>query len=408
MLKEVSGEIPAEKAAGSAAKGTGSRAEKNDERDSVPEWIQLRLWVKSGGRCEFNGCNEDLYTEKLTLKNDKLAQIAHIVGAKTGPKSPRGDYPLAMELRNQFDNLMLVCMEHHNHFDKRYEKDYPVELLRSYKKDHEDRVDWLMSLPPGSKTKIVRLRTKIGTETACITERDYRQAILPRYPFDKDGIEINLTTVPESGSAAYWQSCMDIIEHEVSTIHKQPVSGPAIEHVSVFGLAPIPLLMYLGRSLGNKVPAVFFQRHRDTEDWCWKESSDQPANYVVEHLQHGEDPRAVVVVMSLSGTVAVDKIHPEIRHNRDLYVVALDGQAPSTAFLNTREDLERFRHVYQRLLARIRAERAEATEVHLFPAVPSPVALTCGRELLQGAHPSLLVYNFSKTEGAFKFALKVN
>lgn len=387
---------------GAAAK---THKKKTATRLEVPEWIQLRLWVKSGGRCEFKGCNEDLYTEMITLKPDKLANIAHIVGAK--PDGPRGDDPLPLGERNSFDNLMLVCLPHHSHFDKRFAKDYPVELLRKWKREHEERVEWLLSLPPNLKSKIVRLRSKIGEETASVSEADYRQAILPRYPLDRDGIEIDLTSIPETGDTSYWKICANAIEQKISAIHNASVGGQVVEHVSVFGFAPIPLLMYLGRSLGNKIPASFFQRHRDTQNWLWKESSATPAKYKIEKLKSGNKGNCAIVVLSLSGTIDIEQIPADVSEDQDVFVLTLDGQPPNTGFLNTRDDLESFRKTYELLIANIRAEKPQIQELHCFPAIPIPVALCCGRELLEKSHPSLLVYDYNKKNKEFKFALRI-
>lgn len=385
---------------------TSAHNDKRAARIEVPEWTQLRLWVKSGGHCEFNGCNADLYTERLTLKPDKLANVAHIVAASVN--GPRGDDPLPLEERNNFENLMLVCLEHHSHFDKRYVKDYPAEVLRKWKREHEERVDWLLSLPPNLKTKIIRLRSKIGDETASISENDYRQAILPRYPMDKDGIEIDLTSIPETGDVSYWEICAKATRQKISAIHEASVAGQVVEHVSVFGFAPIPLLMYLGRALGNKIPASFFQRHRDTQKWSWKETAETPAEYRVEKVQEGVQSNSAIVVFSLSGTVAIERIPADLRRGQDIYLLTLKGQSPNTGFLNTADDLERFRAAYQQLLADIRAAKPQLEELHCFPAIPIPVALCCGRELLEKAHPTLLVYDYNKKNGEFKFALRVN
>jgi len=58
--------------------------------------------------------------------------------------------------------------------------------------------------------------------------------------------------------------------------HLYETGGEAetIKHLSVFGLGPIPLLIYLGTLLSNKIATDFFQRHRDAENWTWKDSNE--------------------------------------------------------------------------------------------------------------------------------------
>ena len=76
-------------------------------------------------------------------------------------------------------------------------------------------------------------------------------------------------------------------------------------HISLFALAPIPLLIYLGSQLSNKVPVDVFQRHRDTEDWVWKDSGTS-AEYRFDKIRVGRSEGRIALVISLSG-----KIRPE-------------------------------------------------------------------------------------------------
>jgi hypothetical protein len=62
------------------------------------------------------------------------SEVAHIVGeSKHGP---RGDHPMPLEERNRYENLILLCEEHHHVIDSQ-ENTYPVEHLRQMKYDHE-------------------------------------------------------------------------------------------------------------------------------------------------------------------------------------------------------------------------------------------------------------------------------
>lgn len=388
---------------GSTAKGKTSTTK---NRKSIPEWIELRLWVKSAGRCEFNGCNKDVYTEGLTLKMQKLGEIAHIASAEED--GPRGDDPLPLKDRNNFENLMLVCREHHKHFDVQYVADYPADLLRKWKKDHEKRVEWLLSTGPIAKTKIVRIRSKIGTETVSCTEDDIREAIAPKYPLDDNSIDVDLRSITESSfDASYWQTCKQAITERLKDLHVQSFSAAPVEHISVFGFGPIPLLIHAGRCLGNKIPATIYQRHRSPETWKWK-SDGLPAVFKFERLSDGKDPKRAVLLMSLSGKISQSQIPDGLLAECDVYELTLDGQAPNPYFMNTLDDLERFRSSYQQALAEIRLHNPDIAEIHLLPAIPIPVAISCGRELLQKAHPCLVVYDRNKQTDKFQYTLRVN
>lgn len=109
--------------------------EEKKKRPAIPENVKRELWIKSGGRCEFRGCNKYLYKDGVTKQPRNLANIAHIVSwTPTGPRGNQNSEKLATDI----SNLMLTCSEHNNLIDDpRYVEMYPVELLQQYK-------SWLM------------------------------------------------------------------------------------------------------------------------------------------------------------------------------------------------------------------------------------------------------------------------
>lgn len=80
-------------------------------RTKIKDITRLLLFVRAGGRCEFDGCNKYLLQHHLTLTEGNFAQLAHIVAFK--PEGPRGKVgPRPMDI-NDVTNLMLLCPECH-------------------------------------------------------------------------------------------------------------------------------------------------------------------------------------------------------------------------------------------------------------------------------------------------------
>jgi hypothetical protein len=94
-----------------------------------------RLFIKSGGQCAFSGC-----TNKLIAEDDitVIGQIAHIQAVNKGGSRY---YPeISEKERADFPNLMLLCDEHHKMIDnKANESKYPIDLLRKWKTEHEEK-----------------------------------------------------------------------------------------------------------------------------------------------------------------------------------------------------------------------------------------------------------------------------
>ena len=89
------------------------------------------LWARSGNRCAFANCHIEMAPAGTAAT---LGEIAHIV-AKS-PDGPRGNSPLPLESRDDYDNLILLCPTHHSIADSNPTQ-WPVELLHRLKREHE-------------------------------------------------------------------------------------------------------------------------------------------------------------------------------------------------------------------------------------------------------------------------------
>ncbi len=113
-------------------------------------------------------------------------------------------------------------------------------------------------------------------------------------------------------------------------------------------------------------------------------------------------------MLSLSGIVDPGSLPEAIDARFSLYEITLEGQVPNTGFLRQRADLDAFRATYREFLARLRRDHPGLRELHVFPAVPAPVAVACGFDLLPKVDPALVVYDNVTKDGGFIARLKVN
>lgn len=98
----------------------------------APSHQTLReLYMKSGNQCAYPDC-------KRVMINDEgkfVGQVCHIEAAEEGGE--RFNVNQSPEDRRQFDNLMLMCYDHHiitNDVEK-----YSVEKLKDFKRIHEEK-----------------------------------------------------------------------------------------------------------------------------------------------------------------------------------------------------------------------------------------------------------------------------
>lgn len=374
------------------------------ETRKIDDKVKLLLYVHSGGRCEFKGCNRYLVKHPLTHDPGNFAQMAHIVAFKE--KGPRGEDLNRPSEINSLENLMLLCQQCHHLVDKEKPLEYPREKLEGYKRQHEERIFRQTEAKEDFITSVVQLKSLINGQMVDIPVSNVKAAVAPRYVSDPKGFIIDLTKI-DDGDEDYYKLARSTIKKRVARLYDDGMDVDKTHHISLFALAPIPLLIYLGNRLSNKVAVDAYQRHRDTEDWLWK-LSGEPVGHVFKTVRNGADKTKVALLLSLSGSLTPEKLPPEIEESFYIYEITLAKGTPAPTYLRLKEDLDNFREVYQHSLRFIERDHPELKNIHLFPAVPAPVAVHCGRELLPKVDPVLSVYDNDKKHGGFKYIFDVN
>lgn len=105
------------------------------------------LFGRAAGKCSF--CKIDLFENDV-----RIGEMAHIIAkSKVGP---RGQLPLPVGL-NSYENLILVCRNHHGLIDGAPDE-FPPEALLKKKVDHEAWVQAALSQSSARSTDVAGLR----------------------------------------------------------------------------------------------------------------------------------------------------------------------------------------------------------------------------------------------------------
>jgi len=121
---------------------------------SISPKTRRLLLAKSGSVCANPNCHFDLFLLFESGSITNIEELAHIIGeSKSGP---RGNEDLTE--RDEYANLVVLCPNCHTIIDKNPEI-YTVETIQSWKKQHEEKLNSLFSIPKFSNRK--DLRSKI-------------------------------------------------------------------------------------------------------------------------------------------------------------------------------------------------------------------------------------------------------
>ena len=391
-------------------KKSNSSSEAPPLKISDPE--VTKLWIRAGGRCEFDGCNEYLLEDEFTGIPVRIADIAHIIGRGNSEGSPRGQDPLPVEKRNKSKNLMLLCPKHHRMIDKKdLASQFTKDVLFKYKGVHENRIHHLTSLGPERETTVICMIGNIRENGVSISAEEIRKAVYesngryPRFFVDENNIKIDLTKLPEKNLQLYWESGKQQIDHIIERQVLPAIESGEIKHLSVFALARIPFIIYLGNRLGDKIAIDIYQKHRDgDEGWTWRKESET-LQFRSNLIQGKDNDSGVALILSLSGKIKLEELPAYINDGFSIYEIAPEEIEPNRSLIISEDTLSVFRTIYQKLLRGIEKSHKGIKEIHLFPAIPLSVAVVCGRELLKDITPPLHVYD--KVEDEYKFTMEV-
>lgn len=354
------------------------------------------LWGKSAGRCEYNGCNKQIYLDDLTQFEFNQSYIAHIIA--DSPGGPRGDAVLSELLKDDLSNLMLLCDSHHRLIDKVDVEGHPVELLRQMKKDHEERIEIQTDIHKDKRSHVILFGANIGANTSPLNKSEAHNALFPmNYPASKDLIEIGLKNSSfRDVNADFWE----VEEKNLINLFKQNVKfikdNNEIKHFSIFALAPQPLLIKLGTLLSDLYPAEVYQRHKEPTTWEWQTQSKIHEFILKEPQTITKTP---VLIFALSADINEDRIHNVLGNDCSIWTITIEK--PDNDFMKTRALLVKFRKKSREVLNKIKTAHGENIPLHIFPAMPVSSAVEFGRVWQSKADLSLIIYDQNTAKGGF-------
>ncbi len=370
-------------------------------RPTIPEKIKTRLWVLTGGRCQYEGCNKPLWQDELTLLQMNTAYIAHIIAVE--PNGPRGNNDLSPKLATDISNLMLMCDEHHRLIDREDVEGHPVERLHEMKRKHEERIELLTSIQKEKKSHVLLYGANIGDHSTHLSWRKAAIAMVPEFcPAENQAIELSWNNSSfKDNESIFWQIERKHLQRQIRQKVKDRLQNKDIEHLAVFALAPQPLLMEFGRLLSDIPAAEIFQLHREPPDWKWQEHPEG-FDYILQEPEIQK--KTVALNLSLSATVDNSRITSVLGNEISIWTLTIEK--PNNDFLKSREQLSMFRKQFRLLMDRIKARHGQDIVLHVFPAVPVSVAVEIGRVWMPKADLPLCIYDQNRKLNGFMKALK--
>lgn len=362
--------------------------------------VDLRIvWVRAGGHCIL--CQKYLLRGDITGLVYPLGEGAHVVGKKHSKKSPRGVDPLPESERDTPDNVLLACENCHGEIDVLLnEKVVDKAFLLKLKAEHEVEVQRVTGMISSARTSVVRMvadirgnRTSLASAEAVLAV--IRHGRIPHFLGTYDGTseEIDLRDIvgEVDASAGYYQQAIAKIDDVIERRIAEAIKRDEVSHLSVFALARVPLLIYLGSRLDDAVSVEIFQRHRATDDWVWSER-DPGTMFELVCVRDGDPDQDVVLITNLSGATPLEELPADLGRTTVFTVTPSSG--PAEDVVAHPAILIRFTEIVRGFFTALEATHKGAKRVHLVGALPASPAVAFGRALKsRGIRPDVVTYD---------------
>ena len=369
----------------------------------IPKDIERELWARAAGRCEFDGCNRLLYKSPLTQEQVNISEKAHIYSFSE--MGPRGHGPLSEDEINEITNLMLVCHDCHKKIDQDSGGNrYSADLLRKWKNDHELRIVIVTGVDPTKKSHVVLYGANIGDQSSKLEPKAAMDALFPDwYPAEERPIQLSMSWEGKDDQDLYWSTEAGNLKTAFNRQLRPLLDSSECPHLSLFALAPMPLMILLGSCITDKVPCQTYQLHREpASTWKWGVGS-KDFTFQVKPPASFENLPALVI--SLSDAIAHERITKVLSHPTSIWELTIDR--PHNDFLKSKEQLSIFRETVRKLMVDIGAAHGKSTPIAIFPAMPVACSVELGRVRMPKADPLWVIYDQNMKRGQFIRALEI-
>ena len=368
-----------------------------DVTRAVKVTVQNILWGRAAGRCQFPACNRSLTRTPATQETRNLAEKAHIRAFSRG--GPRADHKWPADLINDVENLLLLCQDCHITIDRAEGPDkYEAAQLAEWKALHEQRVETATGIAASCHSHIVTYGTSVGAHDALPTFRTAAEALFPHaFPASSRIIELGTrASYLRDHDDAFWMHERKQLAHRYEQRVRIPLEQGDLGPLSIFALAPQPLLIDLGVLIGDVTSATTYQRHREPAGWNWPADGECIAFDVHTPNRTGGPP---ALVLAVSATITPDRITRVLGEDAAIWMLTVS--APHNDIVKSPATLGEFRRTVRSLLDTIKAQHGDRTPVHVFPALPVSLAVEFGRARMPKADSLWMIYDENQARGGF-------
>jgi len=173
-----------------------------------------------------------------------------------------------------------------------------------------------------------------------------------------------------------------------------------VNHISLFGIAPMPLLVKIGTLLNEKYSVNVYQKHRNPDNWLMLE--EETGSFIVNRPE--DQTKAPVLVLSLSDSI-IERITRYYENGASIWEVTVEK--PNMDMMRTKKQLEEYKRTIRDLLNEI-SRISDSSSINVHMAIPASCAIELGRVWMPKPHKSLVLYDYRNNKEYETITIKDN
>lgn len=184
-------------------------------------------------------------------------------------------------------------------------------------------------------------------------------------------------------------------------------SRDLLPRFAVFSLAPTPLAAHLGFLFSDRVEVRAFQFDRDRSEWTWPSNDDgEDVKFAKTGLPVSQVTESCEVALRISISARVSEADAKAGAAVAGYHVELHVPEPSKTWLRSGARLRAATKAIHDVLMALRDCFPECSAIHVFAAVPTPVAIALGQAVNPRMDPPVALYEYARQRAPrYRFAL---
>jgi CBASS immunity sensor of nucleotide second messenger signals len=358
----------------------------------------------SHGRCMFEGCGIDLTRSPEGVPGN-FGYFGHNLSASE--LGTRGVRFMSAELSNDPENVLLLCDMHHRLVDVVAKVDYPAERLwqmrASFIAATDQLLDGLARTPIDVFTLNWLVHSQVVSPPSDADISDSLALIDARMRGRAVPLEDAQNELTDSSGAIAWSKIPALVEAVHERLIRQ--SRSADHRAGLFAFGPMPPLIALGASLGNKANIVPMLRHRDSERWYWPHPRPDMDWFEITGLDDlTAQEEEIVLEFALTARPPAIINSSTWLEKRVVTIQPRDGSYGNGVLGHPLEGYA-LKQAIQQLMLHLESHHSVAS-VHILPCASNAACVFLG-QAFDNYHPDWIIYDFETNADRMRPRLKI-